>query len=1029
MRTHTPGSFPAPVRSSATRLTSVLVVLGALLAATCCAAQPITSHPRLFLRATDLPRLRSWALNSNPVYRDGLAALAAQARADMDSGRVPNQDIGAVTYVDYPSEMYAELFAFMSLITTDSTVRDDYAQRARTLLMYIMSRAAMGSAQGQPFRDPQFSTNDRSRWQGESFALTVDWIYPYLSASDKATIRQVFLRWIDENLNGAITGHDHPEPIGLLNDPALARDPVQVRWAANNYFNAHMRNIGLMAMALDAADDPDNSLRSALRNATGAWLYIVDYLMRNDSRGGLFPEGFEYSPQSLGYAAQILLALRTAGQDDPALYGAQVLLTANPFWEDFFSGFLHSLSPVPVPHPDLGQVYQPAWYGDGLNYWAPDAIGVFGPLALYYSGTGRSQRVQEIRWIQTQMAPGGAAGLAGRVRGAPFYLNAILSFMLFDPAAPAPDDPRPNQPLTFWAPGLGRLLSRTGWGPDATWFTFKLSWNLIDHQNGDGNQFELYRRGEWLTKERSGYDLDYGASLNHNALALENDRPDRGPDDYRTLLWRLGSQWAYVASGDPRVLASSFAEQFVYLQGDATKLYNSARENSTDIVHASRSIIWLKPDHIVVYDRAASRTAGRFKRFWLNFANQAVVSGNRATVTTPSGQRLFVTSLLPAGAAITSEAAAVTYGDVAGQEPMRFRLRVEPAGGPQSVRFLHVVQGGDPSASADLVTLVQSTAGTAFEGALVRNTVALFPADLSAPFTGVTYSVPAATTVHRILGLAPSAGYRVASQTTGGNTQVTISTNGTDRYTDAGGVLELSAASAPVITAMGLVNGANFGERVAPGAIVSIFGSGLSASVRSATGLPLPRLLADVRATMNGISLPLFFVSPRQINAQLPFELEGQNSATLQLSVGGVASNPVSAVLSPTAPAIFTLTADGRGPGAILRARDFSLVSPSNPALRNEAVAIYITGLGSVSPSSPTGSPASDSPLSRTAQAPTVLIGSASAQVLFSGLAPGYVGLYQINAVVPPDAPTGDIVPLTVRMGSETSNTVTLAVR
>ena len=300
------------------------IVLQMLAAALPSASQPVTGHPRLLLRAADLLRLRSWAVASNPVYREGLAILAAAAKADMDAGRVPAQDTGTNTYVEYPSEMYAELFAFTSLISSDKATQDDYAQRARTLLMHVMNQAARGAAEGQPFRDPEFSTNDRSRWQGESFALTVDWIYPYLTTADKVTIRQVFLRWINENLNAATTGHDHPEPIGMVNDPALTRDHEQVRWAANNYFNAHMRNIGLMAMALDPADDPGNSVRNALRNATGAWLYLTDYLMRNDSRGGLFPEGFEYGPQSLGYVAQLLLALHTAGQDNPAAYGPQL---------------------------------------------------------------------------------------------------------------------------------------------------------------------------------------------------------------------------------------------------------------------------------------------------------------------------------------------------------------------------------------------------------------------------------------------------------------------------------------------------------------------------------------------------------------------------------------------------------------------------------------------------------------------------------------------------------------------------------
>ncbi len=291
----------------------LLIVLAASAAWSTLRAAPLAEHPRLWVRASDLPRLRAWARDSNPVYRDGLAALAARAVQDMDGGSVPAEDTGSVSWVEFPTEMYAQVFAFMSLVENDPAKRADYAQRAHTLLMTVINSAALGAAEGQPFRDPQFSTRDRSRWYGSAFGLTVDWIYPSLSAQDKAAIRTVFLRWIDENQHAQVTNNNHPEPAGTYNDPALIQDPIKVRYSANNYYRAHMRNIGLMALALDPADDPDGQLHDALRSATGAWLYVVDHLLRTDSRGGLSPEGFEYGPQSTGYVTQFLLALYTAG--------------------------------------------------------------------------------------------------------------------------------------------------------------------------------------------------------------------------------------------------------------------------------------------------------------------------------------------------------------------------------------------------------------------------------------------------------------------------------------------------------------------------------------------------------------------------------------------------------------------------------------------------------------------------------------------------------------------------------------------
>jgi hypothetical protein len=133
------------------------------------------------------------------------------------------------------------------------------------------------------------------------------------------------------------------------------------------------------------------------------------------------------------------------------------------------------------------------------------------------------------------MALGGARANQGG-RDTNFFINAILYFLLFDPAAPAFADPRPALATSYFAPGMGRMLARTGWDQNATWFTYKLSFNQVDHQNGDGNQFEFYRRGEWLTKERTGYDLDHGSSVNHNTLTLQNNKEERFIFAYEDLL-------------------------------------------------------------------------------------------------------------------------------------------------------------------------------------------------------------------------------------------------------------------------------------------------------------------------------------------------------------------------------------------------------------------------------------------------------------------------------------------------------------
>jgi len=132
--------------------------------------------------------------------------------------------------------------------------------------------------------------------------------------------------------------------------------------------------------------------------------------------------------------------------------------------------------------------------------------------------------------------------------------------------------------------------------------------------------------------------------------------------------------------------------------------------------------------------------------------------------------------------------------------------------------------------------------------------------------------------------------------------------------------------------------------------------------------------------------------------------------------------------LAPYAPGIFTINSQGTGQGAILDAA-YRLVDASNPAASGSFVLIYCTGLGSVTNPPPTGSPASLTDPSPTPMFPTVTIGGVSANVSFSGLAPGYVGLYQVNAQVPAGLAANNAAPVAISMEGAVSNTVTIAVQ
>jgi uncharacterized protein (TIGR03437 family) len=239
-------------------------------------------------------------------------------------------------------------------------------------------------------------------------------------------------------------------------------------------------------------------------------------------------------------------------------------------------------------------------------------------------------------------------------------------------------------------------------------------------------------------------------------------------------------------------------------------------------------------------------------------------------------------------------------------------------------------------------------------------------------------------------------------------------------------------APTPAINAGGTVNGASFraGAAVAPGSIASVFGSFLVSSPSGASSLPLPTSLSGLSMQFgSGVKAPLFYASAGQVNLQVPWELAGQAQASLTATLGGQTSAAQTVNLAPFAPGIFSTNAQGTGQGAIQDASS-RLVDSSNPAAAGSTVIIiYCTGLGPVTNRPASGSWAPINPLAETTTKPTVTIGGVPATVQFSGLVPGFVGLYQVNAVVPAGTPAGDAVPVVLSIGGATSNTVTIAVK
>ncbi|MCX6628563.1 MAG: hypothetical protein NTW28_13130, partial [Candidatus Solibacter sp.] len=204
-------------------------------------------------------------------------------------------------------------------------------------------------------------------------------------------------------------------------------------------------------------------------------------------------------------------------------------------------------------------------------------------------------------------------------------------------------------------------------------------------------------------------------------------------------------------------------------------------------------------------------------------------------------------------------------------------------------------------------------------------------------------------------------------------------------------------------TAASVVNGATFTPGIAPGGVVSIFGTGLSGAGKPTT------------VDMDGTAMRLLFTTPFQINAEVPLTMApGVHSIRVQSVYG---SSQQAVTVSAVAPGIFLI---GNPPIGAITDQSFNLVGPSNPLPRGQSLVIFATGLGAVTQSGQ---------YSRTSAPVTVLLNGTELPTSFAGLAPGFIGLYQVNVTVPAGTPPGLGIPLTLKVGGQQSNSVLVALQ
>jgi uncharacterized protein (TIGR03437 family) len=411
-----------------------------------------------------------------------------------------------------------------------------------------------------------------------------------------------------------------------------------------------------------------------------------------------------------------------------------------------------------------------------------------------------------------------------------------------------------------------------------------------------------------------------------------------------------------------------------------------------------------------------------------------VVSGTGWLTATASGDTVTVT-------ANGTQLAQGTYSGIvtvivpgAGSSPLYIPVTLNVTVATSAIALsansasFNVLAGSMSIPTAQSIQVTSSTAGSsvAFSTAFVPSTGGNFltvtPASGNTPATiSLAVNVSVASTL--------------AAGTYTGDVQVS---SGTGAVQTVSVTLVVSPAGTPVILNVNSAASLQPGS-VSPGEIVTIFGDGIGPATPTTgtsfapTNGVVSTTLAGVTVTFNNVAAPLIFVAPGQINAIVPYEVAGQTSVPVVVNNNGATSATLTVPVAPVVPAIFSLTENGSGQGAILNS-DASVNGSGNPAAPGSIISIYATGEGVIVPAGTTGCITGGTmPLPKPAATPvSVTIGGEQASSIpYAGEAPDSVcGLMQINATLPSDLAAGaQPVVLTIGTGTSAGQSITVAVK
>ena len=553
-----------------------------------------------------------------------------------------------------------------------------------------------------------------------------------------------------------------------------------------------------------------------------------------DGRDGGSSEGNYYN-YSMYRMRWLLNMLHTAGVDDPLVNGPQMSAGFSSWWD---MKYVHDLETLTGPTQEAWSntygefiarpAYNPLSMGDEFTYFSPvSSAWTEAAMLTFDSETGRTDRASALKWINFNLAFGGPLGtsngctdhcgwldnMAGGYGGGTI-IDMFFALPAGNPVGGAlPPDPRPSLPTDLYDGSLNQNgLVRTSWSTSnsslmAYWFNN----SQITHEYNYDGRFDIYSclsgTCDYVTKGRAIFN-DYNwymvAANMQNELGIFNSTGSN-PNYQWYQMYLNGGQFP---QGDTREFVTSTHSElptYAAVIGDTTGAYNGTPTDGTletfsDVQSASRSIVYLRgTNQVVYYDRAAVGHAASTQSLQQVTTGTPTISGNTANwLTRSTTQRAYYTNLLPSGGTLTNLGLPCTYCSTAYQptdwEPAAI-LQITPPGKPTSSQFLSVLEWGSSGFSKTSTTLVQSTSGNNFDGALVGSSLVMFMRNWPAAFTSVTYPASGATT-HYISDLTPNTTYNVSGA--GAPNTATTDTAGVLVFAATGtGEITVGTGSAP----------------------------------------------------------------------------------------------------------------------------------------------------------------------------------------------------------------------------------------